>query len=81
MTPGLMEFRAGGAVLRASCSPDGWSCRDKGVGESLGRAFPFPSTEAGEPWVIAFWAAADATGARVLQEPVPDPWPAGGAGG
>jgi hypothetical protein len=72
MTPGVLEFKAGPDVARAACSPDGWDDAD------LARAFPFPSTEAGEPWVIAFYEAARVTGAKVLREPEPDPWPVAG---
>lgn len=74
MTPGVLEFADGGKTRRATCSPDGWD------DAALAGAFPFPSTEAGEPWVIAFHEAARATGAKVLQEPEPDPWPSGKGG-
>jgi hypothetical protein len=72
MTPGVLEVGGGGNARRATCSPDGWD------DAAFAGAFPFPSTEAGEPWVIAFWEAARVTGAKVLQEPVPDAYPAGG---
>jgi hypothetical protein len=74
MTPGVLEYEDGGKPVRATCTPDGWDPA------SFAGAFPFPSTEAGEPWVIAFYEAARVTGAKVLTEPVPDPWPAGGEG-
>lgn len=71
MTPGVLVWHG----TEASISPDGWQSGDERLATVLRSLHAPPSTEAGTPWVIAFWAAVKGLGAAVKQEPEPDPWP------
>lgn len=75
MIPGVLTASGGGHIFRATATPDGWQTDPPGLAPSFDAMFPAPSTEAGEPWVIAFHEAARTLGAKIEQEPVPDPWP------
>jgi hypothetical protein len=56
----------------ASIGPDGWVSDDPRLMTALESEYKPPSTEAGTPFVIAFWRAVEGLNADVLQEPSPD---------
>jgi hypothetical protein len=59
----------------ATAGLDGWRSDDAELAGWLERLFPPPPTEAGTPWVRAFYAAVDGLGAAVGTAPEPDPYP------
>lgn len=72
MTPGVLRKTwKDGTTWKATVDPDGWHSQEPAFQESLERLYPFPSTEAGTPWVQAFWRAAEGLNAEVVQEPEP----------
>jgi hypothetical protein len=73
MKPGILKLDG----KKLACGPTGWTGSDRALCRALGKAFPPRSTSAGVPWVRAFYEAAGALKAAILQRPEPDPLPAG----
>lgn len=71
MTPGVLAING----QEASIGPDGWQSVDETLEMRLAMLYPPPSTEAGTPWVMAFWRAVREMKAEVKQEPEPDKYP------
>lgn len=77
MREGILEqsVLGGKQTITATISPDGWVCSVPWMKTILDVRFPIPPTEAGEPFVIAFYQAIDALDAEVIQAPEGDPFP------
>lgn len=79
MTQGVLRIDWSESKPEAAISPDGWRSDDTRLLSVLDSHYKPPATEAGTPWVIAFWQAVHGLDAVAVQEPEADPYVMTGA--
>ena len=76
--PGEMSFSHDGETVTASIGPDGvWIASRQDYMDELASNFPVIPTEAGTPWIQAFWRAARVLQANITSTPRPSPYTRG----